>query len=193
MRRSPSQTFLCCFFSQVAVWVKYTWAVLTGEPHYKRHLEIKSRLTVPLLTACRQPYPERIVWPEKTHQWGNLLIFFLPMFSPPELFVSFLPLFYLQAVESIETLPTRLFPALWKHIFQPLKHTGRSTSFLQWFKSFEFKWLTSVIVQEGCCIDWWNAAGLNWTLNMYICWALFWAVMKLNNISWILTFAAVSS
>lgn len=65
-----------------------------------------------LLTVCWQPNPVRIVWPEKTHQWGNLLIFFLPMFPLPELFVSFcsLPLFYLQAEGSIETLLHLLVP-----------------------------------------------------------------------------------
>lgn len=67
---------------------------------------------VPPLTVCWQPNPVRIVWPEKTHQWGNLLIFSLPMFSLPELFVSFcsLPLFYLQAEGSIETLLHWLVP-----------------------------------------------------------------------------------
>ena len=33
---------------------------------------------LPLLSICRQPNPERIVWPERTNQWGNLLIYVSP-------------------------------------------------------------------------------------------------------------------
>lgn len=83
--------------------VKCTWAPSTAEPHYERNLEIKRVLTLcsPLPTPADSRTPERIVWPVKTHQWGNLLIFFLPVFPLPELFVSFcsLPLFYLQGWE----------------------------------------------------------------------------------------------
>lgn len=159
---------------------------ILSRAHYCRNLEIKWMLTV---LPSLLPNPQRIVWPEKTHQWGKLLIFFSPYVLSARVVCFFLPIAPALFTGSGINRNTSSLAC-----FQLCKNT--SCSLLSTLAhhnyiispALQIIWV-HMIDKCDCARRWlygatWNAAAPKWMLNMYICWALFWAVMK--NIKYLL-------